>query len=83
MFVNPEPIPAPDCIKTLCPRDVAYAAAAGVMPTRYSWFLISVGQPIIMIFLQDNVNYKWKNCILSLKKASHFTIFNIYFRILI
>src|SRR4051812_45922220 len=40
--------PALVSTKTLCPREVSSRTAAGIMPTRYSLFLISLGTPIFM-----------------------------------
>src|SRR5580693_6525032 len=42
---NPMPSPAFVCTNTSCPRAVSSRTALGVMPTRYSWFLISLGTP--------------------------------------
>src|SRR3990167_6055168 len=40
--------PAWVCTSTTCPRLVNSCTLAGTMPTRYSWFLISLGTPISM-----------------------------------
>ena len=44
-----EPSPAPAWMRTSWPRRVSSATPAGVMATRYSLFLISVGMPTRMI----------------------------------
>src|SRR5665213_141445 len=43
-------MPSPACVSTntAWPRAVSSRTAAGVMPTRYSWFLISLGTPMRM-----------------------------------
>src|SRR5512145_1287442 len=43
----PEPTPAPFCTSTLWPDLASAATEAGMMPTRFSRGLISVGQPTI------------------------------------
>src|SRR5215208_5353630 len=43
---KPLPLPAPFWTYTVCPSDISTAAPEGVMPTRYSLSLISVGTPI-------------------------------------
>src|SRR5882672_6860967 len=43
---KPLPFPAPACTKTSCPSLLRTAAPDGVIPTRYSLSLISVGTPI-------------------------------------
>src|ERR1700704_1605736 len=40
--------PALVSTRTLCPREVSSRTAAGIMPTRYSLFLVSLGTPIFM-----------------------------------
>jgi hypothetical protein len=44
-----DPSPAPAWMTTLCPRRVSSATPAGVIATRYSLFLISVGTPTRML----------------------------------
>src|SRR5688500_11380179 len=44
--VKPLPVPAPFCTSTSWPSEERSRAPEGVMPTRYSLFLISVGTPI-------------------------------------
>src|SRR5512137_2161645 len=41
--VRPMASPALVSTNTSCPRAVNSSTAAGIMPTRYSWFLISFG----------------------------------------
>ena len=41
-------VPAPFCTSTWCPCAVSSRTLAGVRPTRYSWFLISLGTPMSM-----------------------------------
>src|SRR6202790_5827967 len=52
--------PALVSTKILCPREASSRTAAGIMPTRYSLFLISLGTPIFMAALiqsaQDRTN---------------------------
>src|SRR6266566_2279221 len=40
--------PALVSTNSLCPREASSRTAAGIMPTRYSLFLISFGTPIFM-----------------------------------
>src|SRR5665647_2815630 len=42
--------PAPVCTNTEWPCEVSSRTLAGVRPTRYSWFLISLGSPTRMLF---------------------------------
>src|SRR5438105_10199030 len=41
-------VPAPRCTSTWCPCDTSSRTLAGVRPTRYSLFLISLGRPMSM-----------------------------------
>src|SRR5689334_2822445 len=43
---KPLPFPAPACTNTSCPSDARTLAPDGVIPTRYSLSLISVGTPM-------------------------------------
>src|SRR5665213_524509 len=43
-----EPTPASDSTKTSCPLRTSSWTPAGVMATRYSWFLTSLGMPTFM-----------------------------------
>src|SRR5262249_15002426 len=52
--VTPEPTPAPACTSTVWPRLVRMRTPAGIMPTRYSRVLISVGTPMIMARLSSS-----------------------------
>ena len=45
---TPEPAPAPACTSTRCPRRSSSWTPEGVMATRYSLFLTSVGTPTLM-----------------------------------
>jgi hypothetical protein len=45
------PFPAPLWTKTVWFRAVSSRTLAETMPTRYSWFFISLGTPIIMLSL--------------------------------
>src|SRR5690606_18243597 len=45
---RPAPSPAPRCTSTWWPRADSSRVPAGVRPTRYSWFLVSVGTPTSM-----------------------------------
>ena len=47
--VTDEPRPAPAWTKTSCPFSASSLTPAGVMATRYSWFLTSAGTPIFMV----------------------------------
>src|SRR6185437_8703972 len=44
-----EPRPAPASMKTSCPLSTSSLTPAGVMATRYSWFLTSAGMPTFMV----------------------------------
>ena len=46
-----EPMPAPAWTMTSCPWRVNSLTPAGVMATRYSWFLTSLGTPTLMQIL--------------------------------
>src|SRR5271166_2849551 len=45
---NALPTPAPDCTSTSCPRKASSRTPAGVIATRYSSALISLGTPILI-----------------------------------
>src|SRR5664279_1811826 len=55
-----EPIPAPVSISTWCPRRVISCTPAGVMATRYSWFLISRGTPTITVCSLGGFGPDWR-----------------------
>ncbi len=48
LSLKPEPTPAPASTMTVWPAATKSLTPFGVMPTRYSSFLISLGQPTIM-----------------------------------
>lgn len=64
-----EPSPAPAWMSTSWPRRVSSATPAGVMATRNSLFLVSVGIPTRMITPLDTVRFSMKKVRLICKIA--------------
>src|SRR5690349_7424844 len=64
----PLPKPAPSCTITWCPAVTSAWTEAGVIPTRYSWFLTSVGIPISTLCF-PRFGWSLLVCALSLRAA--------------
>src|SRR5574344_185754 len=60
---NPLFSPAECCTNTVCPCFISSATPAGVIPTRFSLSLISIGIPIFILFSALVIRFKYSKII--------------------